>query len=336
MRVKFDVMKRLSLSPCSRRSFLQTTGSLVASVGALGWRSTSEAADKKDWPIACRDTHLKSTGQPDCWSALKYLTATGVEIETAQNLECPLLYHPTKKYRFGTDDDIKALRDDLAAKEIIPTAFLMHNRLTEQLEKELEWTQKVVHAAQAMHVNAIRIDVVPGAMPITEFLPFAIKACKRLCDIVKDTPVRFGIENHGHVTNDPAFLDKLFDGVGSAHLGLTLDAANFYWYGHPLQDLYGLYEKYASRTIHTHCKSIGYPDDQKNKRRAIGWEYGKYAAPVFLGDIDYAKVAGILRRANYAGDLCLENESLERFPKGQQAGVLKMEIQWLQKVALES
>jgi hypothetical protein len=34
---------------------------------------------------------------------------------------------------------------------------------------------------------------------------------------------------------DPAFLQRLFDGVDSKQIGLTLDANNFYWYGWPLQ-----------------------------------------------------------------------------------------------------
>ena len=99
---------------------------------------------------------------------------------------------------------------------------------------------------------------------------------------------------YGTVTNEPSFLERLFDGVGSEHLGLTLDTGNFYWFGHPLDDVYRLYEKFAPRAFHTHIKSIAYPEERRNVRRPMGWEYGKYASPIHQGDIDFRRVIGIL------------------------------------------
>ena len=105
-----------------------------------------------------------------------------------------------------------------------------------------------------------------------------------------DTGVRFGIENHGNTTNDPEFLAALFDGVGSKRLGLTLDTGNFYWFGHPLSKLYGLYEQFAPRAFHTHCKSIRYPEDDRERQRPMGWKYGEYNGPIYDGDIDFGRV----------------------------------------------
>jgi sugar phosphate isomerase/epimerase len=192
--------------------------------------------------------------------------------------------------------------------------------------------RKLVPVAEELNVKAIRIDVVPRKTPLEQFLPVAIAACKAICAINDGRPVRYGIENHGRFTNDPAVLDKLFAGVGSPQLGLTLDALNFYWYGWPLEELYGVYEKFASRVVHTHCKSVHYPKDQQNVRRAMGWEYGKYAAPIYEGDIDYQRVVAILRKANYRGDLCLENECLRHFPVAEQPGVLRKEIAMLKRL----
>ena len=104
-------------------------------------------------------------------------------------------------------------------------------------------------------------------------------------------------------------------GVGSDQLGLTLDCANFYWWGHPVKDLYPIYEKFAPRVVHTHCKSIRYPDDKKNVRREMGWEYGKYNCPIYEGDLDFKRIVKILRKANYRGDLCVEDESLGKYPE---------------------
>ena len=181
-------------------------------------------------------------------------------------------------------------------------------------------------------MKVIRLDVVPRALSRDAFLPFAIKACQQLCALVEGGPVRYGIENHGNTTNDPAFLDRLFEGVGSKHLGLTLDPCNFYWYGHPLGSLYEIYAKYA-RAFHTHCKNIRYPEDRREVRRPMGWEYARYTCPVGEGDIDYGKVVRLLREAGYAGDLCLENECLEKFPATERGSVLKREIATLRQVA---
>jgi sugar phosphate isomerase/epimerase len=314
----------------SLRDFLKTTASAAFAAAFTGAHDSGFGADAASrWPVAIRDAHLKITGQPDCWAAMKLLGVSGVEVEINEQLLCFSLYHPAKPYRLDKPDGIQTLRDDLAAHGATLTAFCMHNRLDERLEQEVAWTRKVVQVAHQLGANVIRIDVVPHKTPADQFLPFAIKACKQWCETAEGTPVRFGIENHGHVTNDPQFLDKLFDGVGSPRLGLTLDALNFYWFGHPLNDLYGICEKFAPRAYHTHCKSARYPEDKRNTRRPIGWEYEKYAAPIYEGDIDFKRVAAILRKAGYRGDLCLENECLAKFPAGQRPDVLKKEIAML-------
>jgi sugar phosphate isomerase/epimerase len=311
----------------SRRQFLQRAASTTLAMGAgslaLGHRAFGAG---KDLILACRDAHLKASGQPDCWAAMKELGLQGVEVSVTDDLLCPGLYHAERKYSLATDDGVKLVRDDFAAHGMVITSFCMGNRLDERLEQEVTWMRNLLKAAGALKVNAIRIDVVPRKAPADQFLGVAVKACKQLCELADGAGVRLGIENHGRVTNDPQFLEKLFDGVGSAGLGLTLDAMNFYWFGHPLNDVYGICERFAARVVHTHCKNLRYPDDKKNERRPIGFEYEKHAAPVYDGDIDFRRVVQILRKANYQGDLCLENECLRKFPADQHLTVLKKEL----------
>jgi sugar phosphate isomerase/epimerase len=317
----------------TRRCFIKGATGLLFSTGTLAaGRNVPFSAKSKPWVIACRDTLLRATMKPDCWSAMKEIGVTGVEVEVNPDLTCPALYHRKKKYSLQTPGSIKALKDDLLKNKFVITSFLVHNRLDERLEQEITWTKKMVFAAKKLNVGVIRIDVVPRTIKRREFLPFAIKACTKLCEIVEGTQIRFGIENHGSVTNAPLFLEQLFDGVGSSHLGLTLDTANFYWYGHPLNELYKIFKRFAPRIFHTHCKSIRYPDDKKNVRRPMGWEYNRYSCPVYEGDIDFRKFAAILRRADYRGDLCLENESLRKYPEDQHAKILEKEIALLQSL----
>ena len=288
----------------TRRNFVQGAAGLVFSSAALaGMKNEADSTPSKRWVIACRDNLLKLTQKPDSFSAMKELGVTGVEVEVDLSLACPALYGPGTTYSLATASGVQALKDDLDENGLVVTSFLMHNRLDERLDEELEWMRKLVKAARTLNVNVIRIDVVPRRTKKEDFLPFAVKACRQLCDLVEGTSVRYGIENHGSITNDPAFLERLFDGVGSSHLGLTLDTANFYWYGHPLKELYTIFERFAPKAFHTHCKSIRYPEDKKNVKRSMGWEYGRYCSPIYEGDIDFRRVAAILRRANYQGDL---------------------------------
>jgi sugar phosphate isomerase/epimerase len=310
-----------------RRAFIKVaTGAVLGRVltGVAGRGAAAEPA--ASLTLACRDSHLKATGLPDTWSALKELGLSGVEVAVDEALSCPGLYHPTRRYRVATEEDRQVLRDDLQASGQVITAFCLANRLDERLEQEIAWVRRLLPAAEKLNVKVIRIDVVPRAVSRDAFLPFAIRACKRLCELVEDGSVRYGIENHGDTTNDPAFLERLFDGVGSSRLGLTLDPCNFYWYGHPLDSLYAIYARFAGRTFHTHCKNIRYPADQREVRRPIGWQYDRYSCPLDEGDIDYGKVVRILRGAAYGGDLCVENECLGKFPAAEQGTILKRDV----------
>jgi sugar phosphate isomerase/epimerase len=321
----------------TRRRLLQgAAGLMLSSAVQAGPKAEVPSASSKPWVVACRDSHLKATGKPDSWSAMKEIGAAGVEIEVDPTLACPALYAPNETYSLATASGIAALKDKLAGQGLVITGFLMHNRFDERLDEELEWTGKLVKAAGALDVKVIRIDIVSRKTKGEQFHAFAAKLCKQLCAITDGTSVRYGIENHGSVTNDPQFLQRLFNAVDSPHLGLTLDTANFYWYGHPLDELYTIFERFAPKAFHTHCKSIRYPEDKRNVRRPMGWEYGQYACPIYEGDIDFRRVAAILRNVGYRGDLCLEDESLGKYPEGEQAEVLRKEITMLRNLGQAS
>lgn len=313
----------------SRRDFVRVAAGATVVGGWSALAGPALGGEKPRWPVGCRDAHLQHAGTADCWSAVRLLGAEALEVNVAPNLDCPGLFHPNRKYSLATDAGRQTLAADLAGSGSRIAAFMMANRLDERLEEELEWTRRLVKAASRLGVEVIRIDVVPRKLRGDAFLTFAIEACRKLCALAADTPIRYGVENHGQITNDPAFLEKLFAGVGSAKLGMTLDVANFYWWGHPLSEVYAIYERFAPRAFHTHCKSIRYPEDKRNIKREMGWEYAKYNCPIHEGDIDFKRVIEILRRANYQGDLCVEDESLGKFPQAERAEVLKQQLRYL-------
>ncbi len=310
-----------------RRTFLRATG--VGFAVAATSPGTLFAAGKGNL-IACRDTHLREVDASDSWNAMKKIGITGVEVDVEIDRTCPYLFHPDKKYAVRTEGDIGQLEEDIEKNEVKITAFCLPNHFDERPEEELSWINDMIEVSKKLNVSAIRIDFMPRKIKDRdEYLKFAIEMGKKITDCVDGTNIRLGIENHGSTTNDPEFLDALFEGVGSDALGLTLDTGNFYWYGHPLDSLYTIYEKYAKRAWHTHCKSIDYPSNVENIKRRMGWEYGKYCSPIYEGDIDFKKVISILHAADYNGDFCIENESLGRFPKEQRQEILKKEVDYL-------
>lgn len=286
-----------------------------------------------NWPITCRDVMLKRSGAPDCWSAMNSYGVDGVESDITDDLTLPGLFGPHSQFSVATAEKRAELATALekAGKKI--TAFCMHNRFEERPEFEVQWCRQVAQAAKELNVPVIRIDVVPRKMPRPEFLEFAAKVLREVISITEATGARFGIENHGNTTNDPDFLDALFSQVDSPRLGLTLDTANFYWYGHPLSHLYEIYEHFASRVFHTHCKSINYPPEEREKKRPMGWEYAKYHCPVDKGDIDFARVVTILKKAGYQNDLCIENEGLGKLSPEEAIATVRGEVAYLRAIA---
>jgi sugar phosphate isomerase/epimerase len=319
----------------SRRQFVQHSSLVVAGLGAgallpaqsVAVESTSRLC------VAARDAMLPHMGQPDCWAAMQAMGIEGVEVGLRDDLSLPGLRHPEKKYTLADAAGIAQLKADMQAAGRRVTALCMFNKFEQRPEMEIELGTKAALAAQAIGAKAIRIDVVAQKLPNPEFLELAAATLKKLIAATESTGVSFGIENHGHTSNDPEFLQPLFDRVGSPRLGLTLDTGNFYWFGHPLSKMYKLFERFAPRVVHTHCKSINYPADQREAQRPMGWQYGKYTCPIDKGDIDFARVVQILRQAGYANDLCIEDESLRQFPAEEQAAVLVREARYLKELA---
>jgi len=323
--------------PLARRTFLRRTAALAASAGVLSvdrWCGAAPKTNATRWLVSCRDLVLKDVGQPDSWSAMKELGLDGIELALNDDLGCINLFHPTRQYSLGTPDGVKAIQDELTAQGVVVTAVGFFNRGSEwRIKRDLAVSRRLVPVLQQMGIKVVRIDVQARQMTSEEFLPEAIRTCKQFCEIAAGTDVIFGVENHSKNTNDPAFLSRLFEGVNSPHLGLTLDANNVYWYGWPLRDVYRYYETFASRVVHTHCKSVSYPPGQRNVRRPMDKNCLQHSVPIYAGDIDYRRLASILRRANYHNDLCLENECLHHFPQKMHLAVLKKEVALLKSLA---
>ena len=330
-------------TPIKRRHFLGFGVSLTVGTAVMFdprghalARAFAAAQDKPSlWPVTCRDAMLRRSGAADCWTAMRLYGVDGVESDITDDLTLPNLYGADSPLSVATPEDRDRVCAALekAGKKI--TAFCMHNRFDERPEFEVQWCLRAAEAARELGVPAIRIDVVPRKIPREEFLPFAVEVLRKVMAATEKTGIRFAVENHGNTTNNPEFLDALFSQVGSPRLGLTLDTGNFYWFGHPLSHLYEIYEHFAPRVFHTHCKSINYPPEEREKQRPMGWEYSKYHCPIYQGDIDFGRVLAILKKANYSNDLCIENEMLGRLSAEEAVKTVSQEVIFLRKKQAE-
>lgn len=327
--------ERFGVKRWARRGFLGGAVAATAAVAVVKGALPADAApsaDRVQWPVGMRDAMLGPMKADNCWMGLKAVGAEAVEVEINEQLELPRLPHPVGKYSLASPKEADRLIADARAASVRVTALCMHNRFASRPEAEVQWTARVARAAAAIGCPVVRIDVVPEKLDRQTFLPQAADALKRIIEATAELSVRFGIENHGNTTNDPDFLDELFSRVGSPRLGLTLDTANFYWFGHPLSKLYTIYERFAKRVFHTHCKSIAYPEELREQQRPMGYKYAEYRCPIDRGDIDFSKVIEILRRAGYQGDLCIENESLGKKPADEAKTIITGEIALLKRL----
>jgi sugar phosphate isomerase/epimerase len=271
-------------------------------------------------------------GTSTSWEAAKAVGAEAIEVDVDDHYKLPSLIGAGGAYSLADEAGIALLAKDLKASKTSISAFCLHSHFDQRPDFEVQFSTRLAPIARRLGVNVIRLDVASQKLTKEEFLEPAVAALKRLMEATEKTGVRFGVENHGRITNDPAFLIPLLDKVGSKRLGVTLDTGNFYWFGHPLKKVYELVELVAPRVVHTHCKSIRYEADQREVQRPMGLEYGKRLVPIDQGDIDYARVVKTLKAAGYTGALCVENEGLKKFAEAERVKVVAAEIALLKKV----
>ena len=318
----------------TRRRLLGRLAGLVGggSMTALLARNCPAANPQTPLAISCCDGSLAAMGAKDCWEAVRKIEADGVEATLGEDLSFPKLFHPSLKYSAATPSGIERLKTDLAAAGKTIPALLTHNRLAERPEFEVAWLIRAAQAAQAVGASSILLTLVAKKLSPEQFLQLLVDTFRRVIPATDSTGVCFALENLDQATHDPAFLETLFQRVGSPRLGITLDTGNFYAFGYPLSKVYSIVERLAPHTRHVHCKNVRYPADQREQARPEPWwKYAEYCCPLDEGDLDMRRIVTMFRRAGYRHDLCVENESLAKCPAAERPAVLTREIRYLRQ-----
>lgn len=120
-----------------------------------------------------------------------------------------------------------------------------------------------------------------------EGFAWVIEAMKQLIPTAEKCGVVLGLENHWGLGLTPEGVMKVVDAVKSPWLQVTLDTGNF------LEDPYGRLEKLAPHTVLLQAKTY--------------FGEGRW----YTLDLDYARIAAIMKKANYRGYVSLEFEGKE-------------------------
>ena len=283
-----------------------------------------------------RDTSLISAGYRTIAEGLNALGLSAVEMDFSRQCTVKTLTVPGASFSLTSEESRGHFKNHVDECGIHVSALLLANNFNaDDLDSEVAWCAQAVNAAGALGLKAVRIDSAMRGereLDLNTRIERFTRGIMQLLEATEDAGVPLGIENHGACGNQREFLDAVLEGVNSPRLGMTLDTGNFYWYGYPLDEVYEILEHFAPRTKHTHVKNINYPASERQKRREIGWEYGEYACPIPDGDIDVSRVIDLLKDTGYTGDICIEDESLGRFPEAERKDVLQKDVTFLQSL----
>ncbi len=280
--------------------------------------------------LSIRDDVVFAAGYDSLAVGLKDLGIAGIELFVRNRTENVAALEPTAdkpQLNLSDADDLAELQRQAQAHGITIAALCMGNDFNaEDKEAEIAWAVRTVRAAYALGVPAIRIDAIMHGeqdLPLEVRQSLVADVVGRILAETADTPVDLGMENHGFQGNDPEFLRGLLARIASPRFGLTLDSGNFYWRGWALSRVYEIFEEFAPYVKHTHIKNIAYPPDIRETQREMGYEYGKFVSPIHAGDIDHARYFAALWAVGYDRDLCLEDESLGKYPVEQRKANLR-------------
>ena len=122
-----------------------------------------------------------------------------------------------------------------------------------------------------------------------EAFAWVIDAFRACLPKAQEWGVTLALENHWGLARTPQGLLRIVDAVNSPWLQVNMDTGNF------LEEPYGKLEMIAPKTVYVHAKTY----------------YG--GGLWYTLNLDYTRIAGILRKVNYHGYISLEYEGKEDY-----------------------
>ena len=173
--------------------------------------------------------------------------------------------------------------------------------------KWIAHTEKCIEIAYAMGIPCIRlnagrwktiadftalmkargIEPVPKGVTEDDGFKWAIDSIRKCVELAEQRGVLLALENHWGLTRSPEGMLRILEAIKSPWLGALMDTGNF------LEDPYEKLALIAARTVFVQAKTY-----------EGGGEW-------YTLDLDYKRIAQILRGAGYTGYIALEMEGKE-------------------------
>ena len=173
--------------------------------------------------------------------------------------------------------------------------------------KWIAHTEKCIEIAYALGVPCIRlnsgrwktikdfgdlmkargVEPLPDGVTVDDGFKWCIEATQKCVELAAQRGVILALENHWGLTNTPEGQMRILNAIESPWLGALMDTGNF------LEDPYEKLAAIAGKTVLVQAKT--YPG---------GGEF-------YTLDLDYKRIAKILRDAGYSGYVSLEMEGKE-------------------------
>jgi sugar phosphate isomerase/epimerase len=178
----------------------------------------------------------------------------------------------------------------------------------EERQKNIDHTIKCINLAYKLGIPTMRLNTgrwnttkdfdqlmrdrgqeprLPGYNDDEEAFKWCIDSIQQCLKAAQDCGVLLALENHWGLGLTPEGVLRIVDGVNSPWLGVLMDTGNF------LEDPYQKLEKLAPKTVFVQAKTY----------------FG--GGIWYTLDLDYERIAGILKKQHYPGYISLEFEGKE-------------------------
>jgi sugar phosphate isomerase/epimerase len=129
------------------------------------------------------------------------------------------------------------------------------------------------------------------------------------CRAAEKRAVKIGLEQHQQYTKTPPGLERIYNLVKSAAMGINFDTGNSYLCGH---DPYAWLERVRDRVVHIHAKDISIQQGNAERGKVTGTPVGCACGE---GVIDWKRVIEVMRPVNRPMCLSVECGTIEQAAK---------------------
>lgn len=296
----------------NRRQFLATGMAVAAAAGSRAAEPAAAAAPAAGAPATAKranrigiSTYSFWRFKPDCRLSIEQC----IREASAMGFDAVEVLH--RQMDGEAPEYLQGIKRCALVEGIDLCGFSIHQGFltpnAEERKQNVEHTRHCVELAYKLGIPTVRVntgrwntsrdfddlmkkrgieDPVPGCTEEQGF-EWVIDAFNQCMPAARECGVTLGLENHWGLARTPEGLLRIVDAVNSPWLRATMDTGNF------LEDPYDRLDAIAAKAVHVHAKTY----------------YG--GGLWYTLDLDYKRIASILRKHNYHGYVCLEYEGNE-------------------------